>query len=110
MRLIDEQHVGHQFAHDRQRQLADILDRDAFGQRRPADRQIFAAQRVAHRRIERGLDADDLNFGPQTTCRNGDAGNQPAAADRNDQHIEIGTSASISSAIVPCPAMIAGSS
>ena len=34
LRLVDQHDVGDQFAHDRQRQLADILDRDAFGQRR----------------------------------------------------------------------------
>ncbi len=36
LRLVDQDDVGDQFAHDRQRQRADILDRDAFGQRRAA--------------------------------------------------------------------------
>ena len=38
MRLVDQHDLGDEFAHDRQRQRADILDRDAFRQRRPADR------------------------------------------------------------------------
>ena len=38
MRLVDQHDLGDEFAHDRQRQRADVLHRDAFGQRRAADR------------------------------------------------------------------------
>ena len=34
MRLINQHNVGDEFAHDRQRQRADVLDGNAFGQRR----------------------------------------------------------------------------
>ena len=37
-RLLDEDDVGDEVAHDRQGQLADGLDRDALGERRAADR------------------------------------------------------------------------
>ena len=40
MRLVDQHDVGDQLADDRQRELADMLDRDAFGERRPADRPV----------------------------------------------------------------------
>ena len=35
------------------------LHRDAFGECRPADRAVLAFQRIPHRRIERGLDAEE---------------------------------------------------
>ncbi len=38
MRLVDQHDLGDQFAHDRQRQRADVLHRDALGQRRAAER------------------------------------------------------------------------
>ena len=42
MRLVDQDDVADQLAHHRQRQRADILDRDAFGERRAAERQVAA--------------------------------------------------------------------
>ena len=91
MRLVDQHDLGDQLADHRQRQLTDILDRDAFGQRRPADRPAFIVQRVPHRRIKRGFGADDLDLGLHRACGDGIAGNQTAAADRDHQHVEIGS-------------------
>ena len=42
--LVDQHDVAHQCAHDRQRQRADILDRDAFGERRAAERPVAAVR------------------------------------------------------------------
>ena len=89
MGLVDQDDVGHEFPHHRQRQRPDILDRDAFGERRAADRAVRPGDRVAHGRIERGLDADDLHLRPHPARGDGVAGDQPAAADGNDEHVEI---------------------
>ena len=62
MRLVDQNDLGHQFADHRQRELADILDRDAFGQRRAAERPVLVMQRVPHRGIKRGFGADDVDL------------------------------------------------
>ena len=43
MRLVDQHDLGDELAHDRQRQRADVLDRDAFRQRRAAERPVLAA-------------------------------------------------------------------
>ncbi len=48
LRLADKHDAGNKLAHNRQRQRADGLHRDAFGQRRPADRQILLMQRIPH--------------------------------------------------------------
>ena len=48
---------------DPARQLARLLDRDALGQRVAADRAIAALDDILHRRIELGLDPDDLDAG-----------------------------------------------
>ncbi len=74
--------------------MAGLLDRDALGQRRSLGRQpgIDPLQHAVHRRIERRLDADDLDLRRQRLGGDGDAGNQPAAADRHDQQVEIGAS------------------
>ena len=89
-RLVDQNDVADEFAHDRQRQLADIAHRNAFGQRRAAARPVALVDRIPHRRIERAFDADDLDRGLLRPRGDGAAGDQPAAADRNDQHVEVG--------------------
>ena len=90
LRLVDQDDVRHQFADDRQRQFADILDRDAFRQSRPADRAIAALERVPHRRIKQGFRAEDFDLRIARFCRDRIAGDQPAAADRDHQNIEVG--------------------
>ncbi len=55
----------------------------------PPHGRLSAFQRVEHRGIERALDADDLDGGPDAACRNRVAGDQPAAADRHHQHVEV---------------------
>ena len=63
MRLVDQHDLGDELAHDRQRERAHVLHRDAFRQGRAAERAILAAERVPERRIERRLDPDDLDRG-----------------------------------------------
>ena len=73
-------------------QLPRLLDRDAFGERRALYRQarIDAAQDAVHRRVERRLHADDLDLRRQRLGGNGDARDQTAAADRDEQEFEAG--------------------
>ncbi len=70
-------------------QLARLLDRNALGQRVAADRAMAALDDILHRRIKLGLDPDHLDPRLQRLGRRRHAGNQPAAADRNDQRVEI---------------------
>ena len=91
MRLVDQNQLGHQIADHRQSQSADILDRDALGKRRAADRPPLVMQRVPHRRVKRGFHADDLDLRLHRARGDGVARNQAAAADRDHQHIEIGS-------------------
>ena len=65
------------------------LDRDAFGERVAAHRQIAAMDGVVHRGIEPGLDAHDAQRRLDRFRRNGDAADQAAAADRDDQRVEL---------------------
>ena len=89
MRLVDEHDLGDELAHDRQRERAHVLHGDAFRQRRPAERAILAAERVPERRIERRLDPDDLDRRRPGAGGDGVAGDQPAAADRDHQGVEV---------------------
>jgi hypothetical protein len=45
--------------------------------------------RIPHRGVERAFDADDLDRGFDRMRRNGIAGDESAAADRNDQDLEL---------------------
>ncbi len=45
---------------------------------------------MIHRRIELHLDADDLDRGLDVLGGDGDAANDPAAADRHDDAVEVG--------------------
>ena len=88
--FVDQNDFRNEIANDRQRKLSDILNRDAFGKCRPADRPVIVVQRVPDRRIERGFRAHDIYAAVFGTRCNGVAGNKPAAADRKDQDIQIG--------------------
>ena len=57
-RLIEREAAIH-----RQRQLAHVLDRNAFSQGRAAERAVLALEHVPKRGIERRLCADDLDRG-----------------------------------------------
>src|SRR5262249_41585045 len=48
MRFADQDDVAHERAHRRQREFADILDRNAFRKRRSADRIVRSADGIAH--------------------------------------------------------------
>ena len=56
----------------------------------PPTARLLAVQRVPHRRIERALDADDLDRGFDRPRGDRIAGDQSAAADRDHQHVEVG--------------------
>ncbi len=90
MGLVDEDDVGDERAHDRQRQGADVLHRDALGERGAAERAMLAVERVPERGIERGLRADDLDRRFDRARRDRVAGDEAAPADREDQEIEVG--------------------
>ena len=56
----------------------------------PPSGRFSRRDRVPERRIERSLRADDRDLRIERFGRHRNSGNQPAAADRNDQHLEIG--------------------
>ena len=111
MRLVDQHDLGHELAHDRQRQRADILDRDALGQRRR--RRAAGARRAARSRT--------TDRAPPRRRRSRSRGRRARAAMALPaisppppigitSMSRSGTSSSISSAMVPCPAITSGSS
>ena len=51
---------------------------------------ICAFDHVVHRWVKRGLHANDTRVRLERFGRDRHAGDQPAAADRHDQHVEIG--------------------
>ena len=50
LHLVDQDDLGDELAHDRQRQRADVLHRDAFGQCRAAERPVVAVQAHSRKR------------------------------------------------------------
>ena len=108
MRLVDQHDLRHELAHDRQRQLADVLHRDAFGQRRR--RRRGAARRSARSRTtDRAPPPRRRSRSTGLSARAATA--LPAISPPPPIGItsmsRSGTSSSISSAIVPCPAITA---
>ena len=82
--LFGDQHdVVDQRAHDLGGDAAGRLDRDAFRERVAAHRKLLPLDEVVHRRIERGLHADDLDIGLERLGGDRHAGDQAAAADRH---------------------------
>ena len=80
--------VVHQNLDDRAGELARLLDRDALGQCVAGEWAMAAFDDIVHRGEELGLDADHFD---RLDRLGGDrrAGNQPAAADRDDQGVEL---------------------
>ena len=108
-RLLDQQHVVDQALDDREGELARLLDRDALGDRRPAGHGRQAAQAAVDRRIERRLDADDLDL---RACSALAAVAMPPISPPppigTTSTSSSGAASSISSASVPWPAITAG--
>lgn len=73
-----------------QHQHAGMLDRNPFGQRVAADNHLLAFDDILHCRKHLGLDPDDFDVGLDRLGGNRDSADQPAAADRNDQCVEVG--------------------
>ena len=67
-----------------------MLDRDALGQGIAAERQMNALDGAFHRRIELGLDSDQLQVRLDRAGRDRHARHQPAAADRDHDQVEVG--------------------
>ena len=88
-RLVHQDDLGDEIAHDRERQPPDGLDRNALSQGRAADRAVLAGDRVVKRGIERRLDADDFDRGLEGLGCDRDPRDQPASADRHDDLVQI---------------------
>ena len=84
----DQDDVVDEGADHRQRQRAGRLDADAVGDRRLAALAVAVVHRVPGRREALGLDADDVQVGADRLGRRRHAGDQAAAADRDDQGVD----------------------
>ena len=112
-RVVDQQDVVDQRRDDAPGQPARLLDRDALGERRAGGGRsgILAAQQSVHRRVERRLHADDLDLpGFSALAATAMPEISPPPPIGTISVSRSGWSASISSAIVPWPAITAGSS
>ena len=87
--FVDEHEVVDEFAHDLARDLPRLPDRDALGDGAVALRVGRALDGVEHGREAAGLHADDLDAGLERAHRGGDAADEPAAAHRDDQRVEL---------------------
>ena len=92
IRLGYQQDVVDGAPHELGRDASRRLDGNALRQRVAAHGQRLTLDGVEHRRVEQRLHADDLDAGLQRLGGDGHARNQPAAADRNHQRVEIGHS------------------
>ena len=73
---------------DFQRDVAGRFDGDALGDAGATQGRLDPVQGVIHRGIQIRLDADNIDFRRDRLGRGGDAGNEPAAADGNDDRVE----------------------
>ena len=87
--LVHEEHVRHEARDDLLRDPAGLLHRDALGDGGGAEGGRRAAQRVIHRREAHRLHADDLDRGLEGLRRRGDAGDEAAAAHRDEQEVQL---------------------
>jgi hypothetical protein len=86
----DQDDVVDEGADDGQRQRPGRLDADAVGDGRLAALAIAVVDRVPRRREALGLDADDVQVGAERLRRRRHAGDQAAAADGDDQGVDLG--------------------
>ncbi len=89
LRLVRQQDVVGVLAHERQRESPELGHRDALRQRVAAAGSRAAVERRFQRRVESGLDADHLDAGLDRFRRERHAADQPTAADRHDQAVEV---------------------
>ena len=109
--LGDQHDVVGKLLEDPRGELARLLDGNAFGQRVAAKRHVAVLDRAFHRRIELRLDPDQLDVRlhrPRRDRRRPDISPPPPIGTTIVSR--SGASSSISSATVPAPAMICGSS
>jgi hypothetical protein len=89
--VVDAHHPGHVPAQDRERPHADVggllAVEDGAGDLHLDD--LAARHRLARRHAAGGFDPDDLEVGAQGATDDGAAGEQPAATDRRDEHVEV---------------------
>ena len=90
---------------DRERQLADLAHGHAVGEDADAVERDAApgGERLIHRVGLERLDADDPDVGPQRLDVAGDAGDQPAAADRHEDRRRRRRAGAAGSRARPCP-------
>ena len=89
--IVNQQNVRDERLDDAPCQPARLLDCDALGEgcgRRRRTR-VFAVHQPVHRRIQGRLDANYLDVRVERLGGDCDPGNQPAAADRHDDRVEI---------------------
>src|SRR5690606_24674940 len=87
--LTDQHDVVDVSADQRLGQRAGRLYRDTLGERVAAHGQLGATDLVVHRRVELGLNADDLDPGFDGLRRDGHSRDEAAAADWYDERGEV---------------------
>ena len=87
--LGDEDHVVDEIADHRQRQRAGMLDADAVGDGGLAALAVLSVLGIPRRRETFGLHTDDADVGFDGARRRGDPGDQAAAADGDDEGVDL---------------------
>ena len=87
--LINKKDVIDKFGDDRPCDTARLFYRDALGESFAATGDILALDGKLHCRIQLGLDTVDFHIGAHVARDGGDAADQPAATDGNNQRVEI---------------------
>jgi hypothetical protein len=88
--LGHDQHFLHFLLDDAEGDVAHVFHRDALGDGVAADLDRQPGEPLVHGRIGLRLDADHADAGLERARRRRDAGDQAAAADRHDEHVELG--------------------
>ena len=87
--LGHEHHIIRQVAEDPRRELAWLLDRNAFRKRVAPKRHLTVLDGAFHRGIELSLDTDQLDVRLYRAGGDRDARHKAAAPNRNDDRVEI---------------------
>ncbi len=87
--LLDQHDVFHQRPGDGVGEVAHLLDRDALGDGLPPRRRAQAAHAGGKGRIHRRLDPEHPHLGLDRLGRRGAAGNQAAAADGDEDDVQV---------------------
>src|SRR5262249_45048289 len=90
--VVDQQDLRDERLDDAPREAPRLLDGNALGESRGRGGRprILAAHQAIHRRVKGRLDPDDLDLGVERLGSDRNPGNQPTAADRHYDRVEIG--------------------